>query len=359
MSIDALRGFDMFWIVGGDAIAASIGLTFHNPVLDATMAQFCGHVDWVGFRFYDMIFPLFLFIIGATMPFSLGKRMEQGADRNLLIRKLLGRTAILFAFGLLYNGVLDFKGWDHLRIFGVLQRQAIGYAIGGLLFLTTSRRTQLILFFAILFGYWALMALVHLPGAHGGIYSEWGNFANAADRLILKPGQLYEKYGDPEGPVSMIPAISTALLGIFAGSWLKSNRSDQVKFWGLIGSGIVCIAGGLAWSPYFPIIKKIWTSSYTLLAGGCSLVLLALFYFAIDVKGWRKMALPFVVFGVNSITIYLVSRIVRFEDVAKFFVGGIAGLLPHYKDIVLATGVIVTEWLFLYLLYKKGLFLRV
>ncbi len=359
MSIDALRGFDMFWIIGGDAIAGNLGLMFHIPLLEATMAQLSNHVEWAGFRFYDMIFPLFLFIIGATLPFSLGKHMEQGVPKGELIKKSMSRTAILFFFGLLYNGALDLKGWDHLRIFGVLQRQALGYGIAAILFLTTSRRTQVILFFSILIGYWALMALVHVPGAHGGIYSEWGNMANAVDRLILRPGQMYEKYGDPEGPVSLIPAISTALLGIFAGTWLKSSRTEGQKVLGLFVAGLICIAVGLAWSPFFPIIKKIWTSSYMLVAGGCSLELLALFYFVVDVKGFKKLAFPFVVIGVNSITIYMVSRIVRFDDVAKFFVSGLAALYPHSKDIILATGVVVAEWLFLYLLYRKKMFLKV
>lgn len=358
-SIDALRGFDMFWIVGGDGIAASLGKLSKSPFINDLTTQVSDHVNWVGFRFYDMIFPLFLFIIGATLPFSIGRRLEEGVSRGEIIRKVLGRTVILFLLGLAYNGVLSFNGWDHVRFCGVLQRQAFGYCIAAILFVTTKPKTQGIIFIAILLFYWALLALAPVPGFPRGSYSEWGNFANYVDRSIFRPGQMYETYGDPEGPISMIPAICTALLGLFAGRWLKSERLPKQKVLGLVGSGAACLALGLAWAPLFPVIKKIWTSSYVLVAGGFSLELLALFYWAIDVRGWKRWTFPLVVIGMNSITIYMIARIVPFDSIAEFFLTGLVRVLPVEKDLIMAVGVVLAEWFLLYFLYRKKVFLRV
>lgn len=349
----------MFWIVGGDGIAAAIGKLSHRPSISAVTIQVSDHMQWAGFRFYDMIFPLFLFIIGVTLPFSIGRRMEAGHSKRDILKKVLVRAAILCLFGLVYNGVLDFHGWDHVRFFGVLQRQAFGYLMAGILFVTTKPKTQWIVFGLILVLYWALLALAPVPGYGHGNYSEWGNFANYVDRQFLRPGQLYEKYGDPEGLVSMLPSICTALLGLFAGRWLKSERAPLEKVRGLVVGGVVSLGLGLAWSPLFPVIKKIWTSSYVLVAGGFSLLLLALFYWVIDVRGWKKWSMPFVVIGMNSITIYMAARIVSFGDIAAFFLGGLNRALPAEKDLLMATGAVTVEWLFLYYLYRNKVFLRV
>jgi predicted acyltransferase len=349
----------MFWIIGGDGIAAALGGMTSNPTAKAIALQVSDHVEWVGFRYYDMIFPLFLFIIGATLPFSLGRQVDRGVSKNLLIRKVLKRAAILFFLGMVYNGLLHFNGWDHFRPFGVLQRQAFGYCVAGLLFLTTKPRTQAIIGIGILFFYWALLVWAPVPGAVHDPFSQWGNFPNYVDRMILLPHQMYEKYGDPEGPVSMIPAISTALIGLFAGRWLKSERQGDRKALGLAAAGLVCLVLGLAWSPFLPVIKKIWTSSYVLVAGGFSLELLALFYWLIDVRGWKNWCFPFVVIGMNPITIYLLMEIVDFDRVQRYFLGGIAKTVPADAGLISAVGVVLAEWLLLYFLYKNKMFFRV
>lgn len=359
VSIDALRGFDMFWIIGGDAIASEIGKRAQNPTVTAITEQFSEHMEWAGFRFYDMIFPLFLFLIGCSIPFALGRRLEAGESRKALTKKVLIRFATLVIFGLIYNGLLKIPGWDHLRIFGVLQRQAFGYCMAALLFIYTKPRTQVIVFISILVGYWAALMLIPVPGYPSGSMTEWGNPANYIDRLVLQPGQMYEKYGDPEGLLSMIPCICTALLGVFAGRWLRSEEPDRRKVTGLVSAGLLSLAMGVLWSPLFPVIKKIWTSSYVLVAGGFSLLLLALFYWMVDVRGWRKLVFPFVVIGMNAITIYMLNSIVDFWGIAGYFLNGTLTRLPEWKPIGMAIGVVSVQWLLLYFLYRQKVFLRV
>lgn len=349
----------MFWIVGGDALFGAIAALSASPAVKAVCAQVTDHVEWEGFRFYDMIFPLFLFIIGVALPFSIGRRLEAGESRRSVFAKVLRRTTILFAIGLVYNGILHFDGWDHIRFFGVLQRQAIGYGAAATLLIYTKPKTQAIVGVSILFVYWAILALIPVPGHSLGSMDQWGNVPNYVDRLILAPHQMYEKYGDPEGPVSMIPAVSTALLGVFAGYWLRSARPPERKALGLFVAGLVCLALGLAWMPFFPVIKKIWTSSYVLVAGGASLELLALFYYLVDVRGWTRWAFPFIVIGMNPLTIYLLSEIVDFTAAASYFVGGAAKFVPVYKNLILAAAALTVKWLFLYFLYRQKVFLRV
>jgi predicted acyltransferase len=349
-SIDALRGFDMFWLAGGEAIVAESSKLVRNPRFDAVAVQFTEHVEWTGFRFYDLIFPLFLFTIGATIPFALSRRLAE-TDRRATLIKVARRTAILFFLGLVYNGLLHFDGWEHLRPFGVLQRLAFGYAAASLLFIYTKPRTQVALFVAILLLTWAVYSFSPL--------TEWGNVANAFDRWLLPKGQMYERYGDPEGPLSTIPAIATAILGLLAGTWLRSEKTPERKALGLVLAGAGCLTLGLLWSPFFPIIKKIWTSSYVLVAGGCSLLLLALFYYLIDVRGWTKWSFPFVVIGSNAILIYILPLFVDFGGISRNLLGGALAGHKAYEGLGLAIGTMLIVWLFLYLLYRQKIFLRV
>lgn len=349
----------MFWIIGGDAIAVEIGKLFPNSAVGAVVAQFSEHVEWEGFRYYDMIFPLFLFIIGVAIPYAIGRRLEQGDTKREILKKILVRTAILFGIGLIYNGGLHFDGWEHLRIFGVLQRLALGYCAASILFLYTKPKTQAIVSVSILLGYWAILRFVSVPGFPLGTYSPEGNVANYLDRLMLLPGQMYEKYGDPEGLLSTIPAVATALMGLGAGQWLKSNRGEMEKLRGLVLAAAISLAVGLAWSPLLPIIKKIWTSSYVLIAGGFSLLLLALFYWLIDIKGWTKWSFPLAVIGTNALAIYLLSEVVDFDKASRYFLQGVADHSAIVGALIIAVGVIVTKWLVLWLLHRNRLFWRV
>ncbi len=359
-SIDALRGFDMFWIVGGDSAARALCKWWGTPEAQRLGDQF-EHVDWQGFRFYDLIFPLFLFLVGVVLPFSLRKYMTGAHPKGHALQRTARRVVLLFLLGLIYNGLLQFH-FDTLRVAGVLQRIAVCYGIAALIYLFTKVRTQAIVFAAILVGYWAL--LMYLPSPESktvGDVSKETNLAGYLDRHYL-PGKIYKSYygfGDNEGLLSTIPAVATALLGVLAGHWLLSDRNRWIKALGLALAGLACLGLGILWSREFPIIKILWTSSYVLVAGGWSLLLLALFYTIIDVIKLRAWAFVFVVIGVNAITIYIAKDIIPFDEISKYFLGGVARYSGSFRPMIAPIGVILIEWLFLLHLYRNRIFLRV
>jgi predicted acyltransferase len=358
-SIDALRGFDMFWIVGGDEIARGVGNWWEMPESKSFAEQF-EHVAWEGFRFYDLIFPLFLFTVGVVLPFSLRKYQSGGQPRAAAFGRLARRVVLLFFLGLVYNNLLQFD-FANLRVTGVLQRIAMCYGIAAVIILLTKVRAQAILFVAILVGYWAILMYVPSPESKGGDLSMENNLAGYLDRHYL-PGKIFKSYygfGDNEGLLSTIPAVATTLLGVLAGNWLLSTRGRWVKALGLAAAGIVCLAMGTLWARELPIIKILWTSTYVLVAGGWSLLLLALFYTIIDVLKFRTWAFFFVVIGVNAITIYIASRIIPFDEVARFFLGGVAQYSGSFRPVVVPIGAVAIEWLFLLHFYRNKIFLRV
>ncbi len=356
-SIDALRGFDMFWITGGEEIIHAIHKTWPGPAATALDVQF-HHMAWAGFHFYDLIFPLFIFVVGVVLPFSLTKHLEEGASRAQLYRRIFRRLVLLFLLGLVYNGLLDFD-LHGLRIAGVLQRIAICYFVAAIVVMNTSVKGQAYVLGGILLGYWAIMMLVPVPDFGAGVITPQGNLASFIDRHLLPHPYCCFAFGDNEGILSTIPAIGTALLGVLAGHWLRSNRSPNRKTVGLALAGVASLLVAFIWSFNFPIIKNIWTSSFVLFAGGWSLLLLALFYWIIDVKGYRRWAFFFTVIGVNAITIYLVGHLFKFATITTIFVHGFIGYLGPAQPIFWAVSVELTGWLFLYFLYRQRIFLKV
>jgi len=354
-SLDALRGFDMFWIVGGDALASGILSRFPSPTTERLKAQL-EHVEWEGFRFYDLIFPLFMFMVGCVIPFSL----EKFRDRpTAAYARILKRTALLFLLGVICNGLLKFD-FANLRYAGVLQRIALCYGISAVLFLNLKLRGQVAAVFSILLGYWALLALVPVPGGTAGDFTKEGNLGGYIDRNFL-PGKIMDAYygfGDNEGLLSTIPAIATVLLGALAGQWLKGTRTAWAKSAGLFACGILCVVAGTLWGQTFPIIKNLWTSSFVLVAGGWSLILLCFFYTVIDVLRWQKWSFVWTVTGMNAITIYIAPRFIDFSKMATFFLSGTAELSGDWSGVVLVAGSLTAKWLFLYYLYRNRIFLR-
>lgn len=355
LSIDALRGFDMFWIVGGDVLATKLLERSTSADAARLKLQF-EHVDWAGFRFYDLIFPLFMFLVGCVIPFSLSRYQQQPSQAW---SRILRRTALLFLLGLVCNGLLQFRFGD-LRYPGVLQRIALCYGISAVLFLKLSARGLIATIAGILLSYWALLALVPAPGSVAGDFSKAGNLPGYVDRALL-PGRIPAQWygdGDNEGILSTIPAVSTVLLGCLAGLWLRTDRSGWGRFAGLCLMGGVLLSAGYSWGVVFPIIKNLWTSSFVLVAAGWSMLLLSAFYLVIDVMGFRRWAFFWAVIGVNAITIYVVPRFVDFDGMAAFFLSGIARLSGAWGEVVLAVGVLSAQWLFLLYLYRNRIFLR-
>jgi predicted acyltransferase len=366
MSIDALRGFDMFWIIGGDAIARAL-TKWWGPEAKAIGDQF-DHVDWQGFRFYDLIFPLFLFTVGVVLPFSLRKHTVGAHPKGAALVRIARRVLLLFLLGLVVNRLLRFD-FENLRYPGVLQRIAICYGAASLIFLFTTARTQVIIFASILIAYWALLTFVPSPESKAGDYSMEHNLAGYIDRHYL-PGKINPRYygfGDNEGLLSSIPAVCTTLLGVLAGHVLLSGRGPWLKALSLALMGVVCLGLGVLWGTefpavkmlHFPIIKILWTGSFVLVAGGLSLLLLSLFYTVIDVLKLRGWAFFFMVIGVNAITIYVGRSIVPFDEISQRLFGGVAKYSGSFGPAVVPIGTIAIEWLLLLHLYRNKIFLRV
>jgi predicted acyltransferase len=356
VSIDALRGFDMFWIIGGGTVLESLLQVWENPVTEMIHKQL-EHVEWQGFHFEDLIFPLFLFIMGVVLPFSISRRRERGQSLPMLYLHILKRSVVLISLGLIFNNLLSFE-FSEMRWPGVLQRIGLCYFFAAIIVLHTKWRTQAIFVAAVLILYWLAAALIPVPGFGAGVMTPEGCLSSYIDQRLI-PGELYYGFGDNEGLISTLPAICTVLIGSLAGLWLRSERPGSRKAAGLAVAGLACAAVGYLWGFVFPIIKIIWTSSYTLFSGGLCLMLLALFYWIIDVKGYRKWTIFFVVIGVNPITIYFLQRFVDFDSIAEFFFSGLAANAGQVSPLIIPVGVLAIKWLLLWFLYRHKIFFKV
>ncbi len=362
LSLDALRGFDMLWIAGGEYLIVSLAALTGWPFLQWAAVQM-EHVEWQGFHFYDMIFPLFLFIAGVSMPFSIVKRKQRGESMQKIYLHLLRRLFLLILLGLIYNGLLRFD-FEKQRYASVLARIGLAWFFAAIIVLNTNIRGQIIWFAGILLAYWAMMKLIPVPGFGPGVLTPEGNLAAFIDQKFL-PGRLCcYIYGDNEGILSTFPAISTALMGAITGYFLnlQSNKLNGLKKALIIlAAGITSLIVAKLWSFSFPVIKNVWSSSFVLTAGGWSLILLSVFYLVIDVWGFKKWTFPFVVIGLNSITIYMLnSGIINFGEMGKYFFGGLASMFSEAgQAVILSIGAILCMWTVLYILYRNKIFLKV
>lgn len=364
LALDALRGFDMFWIIGAGALADGLK-ALHVPGADYIAMQLT-HASWNGFHFYDLIFPLFIFMVGISTVFSLEKRLAMGDDVRRILRHIFKRTLLLFVLGMFYNGgVSESPIWSHLRVMGVLQRIALCYFFASMIILTARRRTQAYITGGLLIGYWVLMRFVPVPGYGAGYWQPVGNFAQFIDSHII-PAKLYFNSWDPEGLISTIPAVATCLIGVLTGHWLRGDYqhknhpiSPERKNLILIMAGVGLCCAGILWDYIFPINKSLWTSSFVLLTGGLCMILLAMFHWIIDIKGYKKWAFPFVVIGMNSLFIYLAANIVPFDDISRRIVGGdISSWLGSGRILCLASAQMIIQWLMLYWMYKKKIWIK-
>lgn len=268
------------------------------------------HAEWNGWTFADLWFPFFVFIVGVAIPFAFARRIEMGYSRRKLFEKVVRRTLILFVIGLLLNGLPTFD-LSTIRILGVLQRIALCYFFASIIYLTSKIRWQIVWAVALLFVYWGLMQFVPVPGIGAGVYEPGRNFAAYVDRLVLN-GHIYEptRFWDPEGIVSTIPAISTALFGVLTGHWLRSNRNTTEKTLWLFIMGNLGLFLGIVWNVLLPINKNLWTSSFVVFTAGFALLLLGFCYYFIDVKGYKRWMQPFAVLGTNALIVYTLDWII-------------------------------------------------
>jgi predicted acyltransferase len=413
MSVDALRGFDMFWIIGADSFVYALNRMTNTPVVRFLGRQI-EHAEWEGFHFYDLIFPLFVFIVGVSLVFSLSKSREAGRAATLI--RIVRRSVLLFLLGIFYSGGLT-NPWPDVRLMGVLNRIALVYFFAAILFTFFKPKVLAVISAALLAGYWALLtfvpirdiqltreALSHLAelGNDSGTAQlfkapvnfstvkesaawstaerffygtdKWvgGKFArgyNLSDHFDFRhlPGRKYDVFFDPEGLLSTIPAIASCLLGVFAGLLLQSRSIPELrKAAYLICFGILGAVLGWIWHFQIPVIKKIWTPSFVLVAGGYSSILMGFFYLLVDVWQARRWCKPFVWMGMNSITVYLSDSMVRgFRRLSPRIVGGDVSAFcnSHIAQgagdlLTTAVGLLLAFWL-VYFLYKRRIFLKI
>lgn len=360
VSLDALRGFDMLWIVGADAIGGALHRLEGGPWVRG-LARQMEHAAWEGFHFYDLIFPLFLFMVGVAIPLSLDRIVAREGMRAALGR-IARRTLLLYVLGIFYYGGLA-TPLAEIRLLGVLQRIALCYAAASLLYLWLRPRGLVATAVALLGGYWALLTFVPVPGFGAGDFAEGRNLANWFDAQFL-PLRKWSGTHDPEGILSTLPAIASCLIGVLASLALRRPAARPSHHSLMLGlAGLALLAVGWAWSWQFPVIKNLWTSSYVLVAGGWSLLLMAGFHLTIDVWGWRRWAEPFVWVGSNALLIYLVSNVVDFARLSERFAGGdVARALDAWHPGLGGLGLALTGAALCFLLcgvlYRRKIFVR-
>jgi predicted acyltransferase len=359
MSVDALRGFDMFWILGVDALIHEMYRASGGNALLGFLSRQLTHRDWEGLAFYDLIFPLFIFLAGVSIVFSLG-RLKKECNSYVAHVRLFRRALLIYLLGVLFYGGMNSEGgWAGIRWVGVLQQIAISYFVAGFLFLHLRLRGLIAACVFLLGSYWALLTFVPVPGIEHVSFAAGENLANYLDSRFL-PGRLWCGTWDPQGLLCHLATAGSCLLGVFAGLVLThpSIRPER-KAAGLIMGGIVVAALGLAWGGQFPIVKNIWTSSFALVTGGISAVLLGLFYWVVDILQWRRWCVPFVWIGTNALTLYLLVHLVDFRSCALLLTGGpVQAALGEWG---LSLTILVAIALMLSLarfLYNRRIFLR-
>lgn len=390
-AVDALRGFDMFWILGAGTLVKAFDKMSSNAVTSCLSAQL-QHVQWEGLVFYDLIFPLFLFLVGVSIVFSLDKAL-MGAGRAAAVRRIFSRSVLLYLFGVFHSGGFSHP-WPEVGLGGVLQRIAQCYLAAALIYVGCAARLKVIagIAAALLVGYWALLTFVPFPdlrlektnvekiaqqtGSHApaviaaavpervhGVYEEGRNLTNYLDFRFL-PGKKAQLYYINEGLLSTLPAIAICLFGIFAGRLLKRDIGGYRKVAWLLAAGAAAVWCGWLWGLQFPISKRIWTSSFILVASGCAAMLLGLFYLIVDVWQRDRWCEPFVWIGMNPITLYLAVNVLSFSQVAERFVGGdvkawFDSRAQGLGGLVVALTSLGLVFLLAWFLHRRRIFLRV
>jgi len=359
VSIDALRGFDMLLIAGGGTFLSLLENKTGLGWVDWIAGQL-KHPAWDGFTFYDFIFPLFLFIAGVSMAFSLNNGIKKGLSKADLYRKAFWRMLLLVVLGILdKNQPVTFFDPSQIRVASVLGRIGVAGFLATLLYLNFSLNKRLLWAFGILLAYYAALFLIPVPGFGAGDLSIEGNLVGWLDRNFL-PGRLLQKIYDENGLLTQLPALCLTVFGSMAGDILRSDKSDHKKLLYLILAGLAGMVLGLIWSLHFPINKHLWTSSFILLTSGMAFCFISLFYYIIDILNYHKWAFFFVVIGMNSLTIYLAYHFIDFAHTSHALFAGLYAPLPEELHPAFeALGALALVWSMMYFLYRKKIFIKI
>ncbi len=349
VSLDVFRGWTMFWIVGGAAILDSLQHLSPNPVLNAIIYELT-HTEWRGLRFEDCIWPSFMLMTGMSLPFSYAKRSLIQSHAEITVR-VLQRFAVLFLLGSLRESI-SFHHPYLVELSSALQPIAIAY-LAAFLLIRRSWKTQAAVAISILVGYAVLLAFVSAPGVPAGSYAYDRNLVLWTD-LATVGRVLPEHWGTV---ICTIPTIATTILGLLLGRLLMSGRSATFKMRIIAAVGVVAVALGFALNPVIPIVMKMWTTSYGLASAGWACLMFLAFYWIVDVRGWKRWGFPFVVIGMNAVAIYMSQSIVPWASIVSIFTSSGTRLFGSFTPFVLAICTMTLEWLVLYWMYKKKIFL--
>lgn len=360
LSLDALRGFDMFMIIGGAGLIIKASHLSNWSWLNWLATQM-KHASWHGFTFYDLIFPLFLYICGVSLVYSLASKVRKGIDKKNIYQSAFRRMIVLMFLGILYkNNPLHFD-WSQIRYVSVLGRIGFtGFCVTLIMMNTKYFQQRMYWVLGLLVGYWAAMMFIPVPGFGAGNLTIEGNLAGYIDRALL-PGRMIQNIFDENGIFLQIPATALVLLGAMSGELLRSEKfTPYNKVFLLAISGIIAIVLGNLWGLHFPINKHLWSSSFILTVGGCCMLMLSLFYLIIDVLGYKKWSYFFIIIGLNSIAIYLASQFINFQYTVDCLLNGFYQMSSEpVLNLITGSGVLALKWLLLFFLYKKRIFFKV
>lgn len=369
-SLDALRGFDLFLLVGLEAVMHALDGAIDAPWFDRLMWCFT-HVDWEGFSSWDLVMPLFMFMSGITIPFALARYKREG-NKGVAYRRIIKRVVLLWLFGMICQGNLLGLNPDRIYLYSnTLQAIAVGYLISAVLYLNTSVKTQIIVAATLLLAFWGCMEWIQVGDYGSGCYTPDGNLAEWIDRAVLgrfRDGASMSETGEVVFAswytytwiLSSMTFGVTTLTGMFAGHILKSNTTNSLhKFYYLLVIGVALIATGWLWNLQMPVIKKLWTSSMVLVSSGYCFVLMALFYWLIDYKGCNRHIGWLKVYGMNSIVAYMLATCVNFSSVSRSLFYGLQQYVGDFYPALIALSNAAVVYLILWVMYRQKVFLKI
>jgi predicted acyltransferase len=358
LSLDGLRGFDMLWIIGGQSIIHGLANVWPDRFWTGLSTQL-EHVRWQGLHAFDVIWALFMFMVGVSLTFSLAKRKRMHESHGAVYMHAVRRAVLLFILGMIAQGnLLQFNMSTFHPFYSVLHGIAAGYLIATVVALNFRPKGQAITTAIFLVGYWILLLAIPVPGVGRGLLTPYGNAATYIDHLVF--GRFYYVPLGQENTwlLSYLGFASSVLLGVLAGEVLLSARSKKAKCLTLFGYGAGVLFLGLIWSLWFPIIKLLWTGSFVLVAGGISCLLMATFYLVIDVLGHRKWVFPFTVIGMNALAVYMATELFDFREIGDIFVGGLLPRVGRWDEVLSAAAALTIIWLILYWMYRTRTFVK-